>query len=110
MSSSDKIEFAATIEAHEAAEYLTRIAEGLIAGTLGLTVGDQQVQLRPGDAVKFELEASGKAGDDRGSLAIDISWKIKSKPAVPTLEITTAPAEISENVPETADTAAPDEA
>jgi amphi-Trp domain-containing protein len=109
VSANEKIDYAATIEATEAAEYLTRIAEGLIAGTLGFSVGEQQVQLRPGETVKFEIEASGKPGDDRGSLAIDISWKIRSKPAVPALEITTAPTEIAAPAPETAETAAPDE-
>jgi len=41
--------------------------------------------------VKFAVAARGKAADGRGSLAIELAWKLRSKPAAPPLEISSEP-------------------
>jgi amphi-Trp domain-containing protein len=97
MGENSKLDFVASIDANQAADYLRRIAEGLRTGTIGLSAGGQTVRLTPGSTVKLEIMARGKPADDRGSLAIDLSWKIKTKPTTPPLEISASPSDEPSN-------------
>jgi amphi-Trp domain-containing protein len=93
MGESGKFEFAATVEAARAAEYLVRLAEGLRGGGVNLSAGESTIHLVPGTLVKLEIEAEGKPEKAQGSVAVEISWKADKVAEVPTLEVTTGPME-----------------
>jgi amphi-Trp domain-containing protein len=93
MGDSNKLEFSATLSAAQAAEYLTRISEGLLQGTVMLSAGGRHIQLDPGDIVKLEIEAEGKPEKGKGSLAIELSWKARQASAAETLEVLAGPRE-----------------
>jgi amphi-Trp domain-containing protein len=101
MSGNAKLSYDATTSANQVADYLTTIADGLRAGTIGLSSSGRSVILHPSDVVKLEIVAEGKPDDGRGRLALAISWKRRARPETPPLEISTSP-EIEEPAEEAA--------
>lgn len=77
MGESNKVEFSATFSVTQVAEYLTRIAEGLLQGVITLSSEGKTIELTPGDVLRLEIEAESKPDKGKGSLAIDLSWKAK---------------------------------
>lgn len=92
MSGKGKFVYSATIDTVRAAEHLTRIAEGLLAGTIGLTAEDERIDLTPSDVVQIEISATCNAEKNRGRLAIELSWKAATETPRGTLEVSTMPA------------------
>jgi amphi-Trp domain-containing protein len=84
MGSGDDFDFAGTIAAEQAAEYLERLAAGIRAGRIALGAGERKLSLAPSDMLKLEVEAESEGG--KGSLAFELSWKPAETPP-PTLEI-----------------------
>jgi amphi-Trp domain-containing protein len=65
--------------------HLEALIEGLKAGTLSLSQGDEKLWLRPGGATDIELRA--EQSGDRESLEIHLAWRRAS------LHVVTRPAE-----------------
>jgi amphi-Trp domain-containing protein len=76
----NKMEFSAKVHAHSAAEYLTRIADGIRQRALALEAGDDTVFIEVGEIVKLELEFEGRTAKEAGSLQIELSWKPRKDP------------------------------
>jgi amphi-Trp domain-containing protein len=92
MSGKGKFSYSATIEATRAAEHLTRIADGLLAGTISLTAEGDRIDLTPSDIVRIEIGASRNADKNRGRIVVALSWKATIETPPGTLEIATEPA------------------
>lgn len=91
-SHTEKFEFLATLDIQRAADYLSRIAEGLRKGTLNLSAGGRSISLAPTSMVKIELEAESRGSDaGRGNLELEITWKDAYVAAAETLEISVEP-------------------
>ena len=91
MSENGKFEFSATLEAAQAAEYLSRIADGLRRGVVALTAGGRSIRLEPTAMMAIEIEAETKPEKSKGSLGLEISWKAERAAAKDTLAITVDP-------------------
>lgn len=88
----EKFEFFATLDIQRAADYLSRIAEGLRKGTLNLSAGGRSISLTPTSMVKIELEAESRGSEaGRGNLELEISWKEGYAAAAETLEVSVEP-------------------
>ncbi len=78
MGDKGELEFAATVEAGQAADYLARIADGLRQGAITLAVDKRAVHLQPAKYVRLELEVESNSEKARGSLQLEVSWKAKT--------------------------------
>jgi len=74
----EKLEFSTTTRGDEVANYLFQIADGLRLGTLTLRTGGHTVHLQPGEMLRLEVAAKNKADKGKGSLQLELSWKIPS--------------------------------
>ncbi|HEV2359934.1 MAG TPA: amphi-Trp domain-containing protein [bacterium] len=93
MAKNGKFEFTATLEPANAADYLSRIADGLRRGVIGLTAAGRSIRLEPGSMVTVEIAAESKPEKAKGSLGLEISWKANQEESVAALEVTVDPRE-----------------
>lgn len=92
MSGKGKFVYDATIDTVRVAEHLNRIADGLLAGTIGLTAEDERIDLILSKVIRIEIGATSNAEKSRGRLAIVLSWKATTETPQGSLEISTEPA------------------
>ncbi len=75
----DKVQFAGTVPAQEAAQYLESLAKGLRERTMLLESGDASVTIEVPDEVKIEIEVS--TDTDKGKSTVDISLGFRRRDA-----------------------------
>lgn len=85
MSEKEEFEYTDKLVAEEAADYLTKIADGLRARLLKLQGMGQMITVVPQDAVKLEVKAERK--ENKGKLQLEISWKEKYAASEEKLEV-----------------------
>ena len=66
-------EFEGAATPGEAADVLNRIAEGLRAGSLSLSMGEDSIAVFPDGDLSMEIEASEKQG--KAKIEIAVAWK-----------------------------------
>lgn len=71
----DKIEFAGTVSAQEAAQYLESLAKGIRERSMLLESGDSSVTVEVADDVKVEIEVSADAAKGKASIDVSVSWR-----------------------------------
>jgi amphi-Trp domain-containing protein len=72
-------EFEGSATPAEAAEVLTRIAEGIRARALSLSMGSEEMTVFPDGDLSLEIEAREKK--DKAKIGVVIAWK-RAKPEV----------------------------
>ncbi len=73
MASSREFEFEGAATPAEAADALTRIADGIRARSLSLSMGDEAITVFPEGDLSLEIEATEKKG--KAKIEIAIAWK-----------------------------------
>ena len=73
MSKRSTFEFEGAATPTEAADVLNRIADGLRAGSLSLSMGDESIAVFPDGDLALEIEASEKQG--KAKIEIAVAWK-----------------------------------
>jgi amphi-Trp domain-containing protein len=68
-----EFEFEGAATPSEAADALNRIAEGIRARSLSLSLGDEAITVCPEGDLSLEIEAREKKG--KAKIAIGIAWK-----------------------------------
>jgi amphi-Trp domain-containing protein len=71
-----EFEFEGAASPSEAGDMLARIAEGIRARGLSLSMGGERITVHPADSLSLELEASQKQGKAR--IAIAIAWRVSA--------------------------------
>lgn len=99
MGENGKFEFTATLEPSQAADYLSRIADGLRRGVVSLAAAGRSIRIEPGGLVTVEIAAESKPEKAKGSLAVEVSWKAREQTSTDTLEITVDPREEAGHAP-----------
>ena len=66
-------EFEGAATPSEAADVLNRIADGIRAGSLCLSMGDEAISVFPDGDLALEIEASEKQG--KAKIEIAVAWK-----------------------------------
>lgn len=74
MGDRNTFEFAGTATPTEAAEILNRIAEGIRAGMLSLSMGGEGVAVSPTGDLSLEIEAMEKK--NKAKIEIAVAWKL----------------------------------
>ncbi len=75
----DKVQFAGTVPAQEAAQYLESLAKGLRERSMLLESGDASLTIAVPDDVKIEIDASTDA--DKGKSTVDVSLSFRRREA-----------------------------
>jgi len=75
----DKVQFAGSVPAQEAAQYLESLAKGLRERTILLESGDASVTVEVPDEVKIEIDVSADA--EKGKSTIEISIGLRRREA-----------------------------
>jgi amphi-Trp domain-containing protein len=99
MGTNGKFEFTGTLEPAQAADYLSRIADGLRQGVIGLAAAGRSIRMEPGTWVTIEIAAESKPEKAKGSLAVEVSWKAREQASADALEITVDPREEAGHAP-----------
>lgn len=73
MGDSREFEFEGAATPSEAADALNRIADGIRARSLSLSMGDEEITVYPDGDLAMEIEASEKKG--KAKIEIAIAWK-----------------------------------
>ncbi|HVQ76241.1 MAG TPA: amphi-Trp domain-containing protein [Candidatus Binatia bacterium] len=73
MGESKGFEFEGAATPAEAAEVLTRIAEGIRARALSLSLGEESLTVFPGADLSLEIEAREKK--DKARIEVSIAWR-----------------------------------
>jgi amphi-Trp domain-containing protein len=73
MSKRSSFEFEGAATPTEAADVLNRIADGLRAGSLSLSMGEDSIAVFPDGDLALEIEASEKGG--KAKIEIAVMWK-----------------------------------
>lgn len=73
MGGTKELEFEGAATPSEAAETLNRIAEGIRARSLSLSIGDEEITVFPDGDLSLEIEAREKKG--KAKIEIAIAWK-----------------------------------
>jgi len=71
----EKIQFASTLPAAEAAQYLESLAKGLREKTMLVESGDSSVAMQVPDEVKVDLEVSTDAEKGKTDIELSLSWR-----------------------------------
>jgi amphi-Trp domain-containing protein len=73
MGDKQEFEFEGSASPAEAADALNRIAEGIRARSLSLSLGEDEITVFPAGDLSMEIEASEKKG--KAKIEIAIAWK-----------------------------------
>jgi amphi-Trp domain-containing protein len=73
MAERNEFEFEGVSTASEAADALNRIADGIRARSLTLSMGDESIAVYPDGDLSMEIEASEKKG--KAKIEIAIAWR-----------------------------------
>jgi amphi-Trp domain-containing protein len=73
MGDSREFDFEGVATPAEAADALNRIADGLRARSLALSMGEEEITVHPDGDLSMEIEASEKKG--KAKIEIAIAWK-----------------------------------
>jgi amphi-Trp domain-containing protein len=73
MSKRNAFEFEGAATPTEAADVLHRIADGIRAGSLSLSMGEDSIAVFPDGDLALEIEASEKQG--KAKIEIAVAWK-----------------------------------
>lgn len=73
MAKRSAFEFEGAATPAEAADVLNRIADGIRAGSLSLSMGDEAIAVFPDGDLALEIEASEKQG--KAKIEIAVAWK-----------------------------------
>jgi amphi-Trp domain-containing protein len=73
MGDRSEFEFEGAASPSEAADTLSRIAEGIRARALSLSMGDDEITVYPDGDLSLEIEAKEKKG--KAKIEIAIAWK-----------------------------------
>jgi amphi-Trp domain-containing protein len=73
MAKRNAFEFEGAATPAEAADVLNRIADGLRAGALSLSMGEEAIAVFPDGDLALEIEASEKQG--KAKIEIAVAWK-----------------------------------
>ena len=73
MGESREFEFKGAASLAEAADTLSRIAEGIRARALSLSMGDEQITVHPEGDLSLEIQAIEKKG--KAKIEIGIAWR-----------------------------------
>ena len=76
-SSKEKVQFAGTVPAQEAAQYLESIAKGLRERAMLLESGDTSMTVEVSDDVKIEISASAAPEKGKAAIEVSVSWRAK---------------------------------
>jgi len=68
-----ELEFCGPATPAEAAETLARLAEGIRAGGLSVSLGEDEITVLPAGDLSLEIEASERKG--KGKLEVVITWR-----------------------------------
>ncbi len=71
----EKVEFAGTLSAAEAAQYLESLAKGMREHTMLVESGDASLTLQVPADVKVEIEVAADADKGKTDVEISISWR-----------------------------------
>ncbi len=93
MGDNGKFEFTATLGPAQAADYLSKVADGLRKGVIGLSSAGRSIRLEPGSLVTVEIAAESKPEKSKGSFAVEVSWRAREQASKDTLEVTVDPRE-----------------
>jgi len=74
MGDSREFEFEGAATPSEAADALNRIADGIRARSLSLSMGEEEITVYPDGDLAMEIEASEKKGG-KAKIEIAIAWK-----------------------------------
>jgi amphi-Trp domain-containing protein len=74
MGDSREFQFEGVASPSEAADMLSRIAEGIRAGGLSLSLGDERITVHPAERLSLEVEATEKPSKAR--IEIAIAWRV----------------------------------
>ena len=75
MPAKDKVEFAGTVSAQEAAQYLESLAKGLRERTMLLESGDASVTIEIPEDVKIEIEGTGDVEKGKSSIELTLTMR-----------------------------------
>jgi amphi-Trp domain-containing protein len=70
----DALEFCGPATPAEAAESLTRLAEGIRTGGLSVSLGEDEITVLPVGDLSLEIDASERKGKD--TLEVLITWQV----------------------------------
>jgi amphi-Trp domain-containing protein len=73
MGDSREFDFEGAATPAEAAEALSRIADGIRGRSLSLSMGEEEISVHPDGDLSMEIEASEKKG--KAKIEIAIAWK-----------------------------------
>lgn len=73
-----EVEFEGIMELAEAIDQIDSVLAGLRSGTIGLSHGDQTLNLKPASTVRLEVE--GKQKEHKESVSIKLKWRRQSEP------------------------------
>jgi amphi-Trp domain-containing protein len=73
MGDGKEFEYEGLASATEAADALNRIAEGIRARSLSLSLGEERIEVFPDGDLSMEIEASEKKG--KAKIEIAIAWR-----------------------------------
>jgi len=79
MPQKDKVQFAGTVPAQEAAQYLESLAKGLRERSMLLESGDASVTIAIPDDVKIAIDVSADA--EKGKSTVDVSLSFRRREA-----------------------------
>jgi amphi-Trp domain-containing protein len=84
MPQKDKIDFAGTVSAQEAAQYLESLAKGIRERSMLLESGDTSITVEVPEDVKVSIEVSADAAKGKASVDVSLSWRARrEEEAVP---------------------------
>lgn len=69
----NEVEFEGIVELAEAIDQIESVLAGLRSGSIGLSHGDQSLNLKPDSTVKLEVE--GRQKEHKESVSIKLKWR-----------------------------------
>jgi amphi-Trp domain-containing protein len=78
MADSRELEFCGPATPAEAADALARLSEGIRAGGLSVSLGEDEITMLPAGDLSVEIDASERKG--QGKLEIVITWRVPRAP------------------------------
>ncbi len=76
MAEEQSFEYAVSVDAAKAADYLESVARFVRAGAVSFSAGAETIELQVGPEVKLEISAEQKPEKGSGSMQVELSWKM----------------------------------